>query len=207
MELPEAEWTEIEMPITWSHVDNVTAVKKVMSKLCHQLAAVFVAPPEAVDYLGGVKLTYRVEDRQYEHTVYANNISTYFCICPKRLVDLSTITEEWQIFTWSKAFCEEEPSARYFPKLDEALVDVQVFCRERELIWAPKALVNRLGSHHDSEAYACYHCLTRGQVSEIIECCDDGKTALCPKCHVDSLVKGGAVNDDQLKAMQQWWFS
>ena len=35
---------------------------------------------------------------------------------------------------------------------------------------------------------ACYHCLKKFKKSEIKEWTDTGKTALCPHCHIDSVI-------------------
>lgn len=52
---------------------------------------------------------------------------------------------------------------------------------------------------------ACFSCLARLRVDEIVEWLDDG-TAICPKCSVDSLVPGDKVDDDLLKAMKKEYF-
>ncbi len=58
---------------------------------------------------------------------------------------------------------------------------------------------------------ACFCCLAHFSESEIEEYWEDasGFTAVCPKCHIDSVISeqgGKRVDDDLLKAMKASWF-
>jgi hypothetical protein len=73
--------------------------------------------------------------------------------------------------------------------------------------------IHRLSSrNHDllfkSGKCACFSCLARLHFDDIVEWLDDhpNKTAVCPKCSVDSIVPGEKVDDDLLKAMQTEYF-
>lgn len=59
-----------------------------------------------------------------------------------------------------------------------------------------------------SDECACFSCLARLHFNDIVEWLDDepSKTAICPKCSVDSLVPGEKVDHDLLKAMQKEYF-
>jgi hypothetical protein len=70
--------------------------------------------------------------------------------------------------------------------------------------------IHRLASRNrdllsQSGECACFYCLTRLHIDEIVEWLDDG-TAICPKCSVDSIVPSDKVDDDLLKAMKKEYF-
>lgn len=51
----------------------------------------------------------------------------------------------------------------------------------------------------------CYQCIRRFKFSEIVDFFDGGKTAECPKCHIDAVV--GDVERDVLIAMHDYAFN
>lgn len=68
----------------------------------------------------------------------------------------------------------------------------------------------------ESEVIGCFHCLCLFRSKDVlddIQWCDDhsqkGKTAICPKCHIDSILP---VSSDEfeasriLKLMNERWF-
>lgn len=58
-----------------------------------------------------------------------------------------------------------------------------------------------------AEKCGCFYCLKTFPVTEIEEWIDDGETALCPKCGIDSVVPVGQnIHPEFLKRMQQFWF-
>ncbi|MDJ0447905.1 cytoplasmic protein [Methylocystis sp. JR02] len=63
---------------------------------------------------------------------------------------------------------------------------------------------------HHSAKCGCYHCLAVFSPSEIADWIDDGETALCPRCGIDSVVgenSGFPIADsDFLAAMKARWF-
>jgi len=56
----------------------------------------------------------------------------------------------------------------------------------------------------------CFHCKKTFIPSDIEDWTDDGQTALCPKCGIDSVLgdKGviGAADEDFLRQMRRQWF-
>ena len=61
-----------------------------------------------------------------------------------------------------------------------------------------------------SKVVGCFYCCETYRPSLIDEWIDDGSTAMCPKCGIDSVigdVSGFPVNDKAfLKAMNEAWF-
>lgn len=60
-----------------------------------------------------------------------------------------------------------------------------------------------------SQKCYCFYCLSHIDPKEIETYIDDGKTALCPKCGIDSILPNsaaGTVDEDTLKEMQKYWF-
>lgn len=55
----------------------------------------------------------------------------------------------------------------------------------------------------------CFYCKTIFKPSEITRWTDDGQTAICPKCDIDSVIPGNAVfiTEKLLKDMNDYWFS
>ena len=61
-----------------------------------------------------------------------------------------------------------------------------------------------------SDAYGCFYCRRSGSPAEISEWTDDGATALCPRCGIDSVI-GSASGYPVTKvaflgAMKRRWF-
>lgn len=55
----------------------------------------------------------------------------------------------------------------------------------------------------------CYSCMSVFQTSEIVEWTDDGKTAICPKCKVDSVLPqscGIPLDTQSLQTINSHWF-
>jgi hypothetical protein len=61
-----------------------------------------------------------------------------------------------------------------------------------------------------SETFGCFHCRRSGAAAEIIGWTDDGDTALCPKCGIDSVIGSASgfpvTNGLFLGAMKRRWF-
>jgi len=56
----------------------------------------------------------------------------------------------------------------------------------------------------------CYYCLEIFPKEEIAEWTDGHETALCPHCHVDSLIPdatGFDLNTQNLKTIHDFWFA
>jgi hypothetical protein len=61
-----------------------------------------------------------------------------------------------------------------------------------------------------SNVCGCFYCLSTFQPSEIVEWIDDGQTAICPKCPVDSVIgsaSGYPITREFLLKMHDHWFS
>lgn len=55
----------------------------------------------------------------------------------------------------------------------------------------------------------CFYCLEIFHPREIIEWVDEGKTALCPKCGIDSVIgsnSGVPLTNEFLNQMHKYWF-
>jgi len=61
-----------------------------------------------------------------------------------------------------------------------------------------------------SSSVGCFYCCETFPASEIEEWVDEGKTAMCPRCGIDSVIgetSGFPVNDRTfLKQMNEFWF-
>lgn len=60
----------------------------------------------------------------------------------------------------------------------------------------------------NSNTCGCYFCLNIFDPKEIIEWTDEGETAICPKCHVDSIVGDSTleINHKFLEEASKYWF-
>lgn len=60
-----------------------------------------------------------------------------------------------------------------------------------------------------SKMVGCYYCLEIYKSSEIQESVDEGETAICPKCGIDSVLPETSpflINDETLKNLNKIWF-
>ena len=60
----------------------------------------------------------------------------------------------------------------------------------------------------NSDKCACYFCLNTFSPQEIEEWTDNGQTAICPKCKVDSVVGDSTTNLDKqfIEKASKYWF-
>lgn len=65
---------------------------------------------------------------------------------------------------------------------------------------------NNRGQIKDGTPCGCYFCTTISKGYEITEWCDDGQTALCPHCDIDSVIPN-ETDVDYLKASFERWFT
>lgn len=73
---------------------------------------------------------------------------------------------------------------------------------------------HKASSHHRklvqaSEQCGCFHCLSVFKSGQVREWTDQGETALCPDCGIDSVLPaaaGYALSQEFLKAMERHWF-
>lgn len=62
----------------------------------------------------------------------------------------------------------------------------------------------------ESRVCGCFYCLAIFQPQEITDWFDDGKTAVCPKCSVDSVIgsaSGFEITSEFLKQMREKYFA
>lgn len=52
---------------------------------------------------------------------------------------------------------------------------------------------------------SCYYCLKQFRKNEIKEWTDQGETALCPYCHIDSVIPDH-YPEDFLQSIHAYWF-
>ena len=53
---------------------------------------------------------------------------------------------------------------------------------------------------------SCFHCCAEFGHKKIVAWVDKGKTALCPKCGIDSVIPADVVRGESLKRMRSHWF-
>jgi hypothetical protein len=61
-----------------------------------------------------------------------------------------------------------------------------------------------------SHNVGCYYCLQIFPATDVQEYTDNGNTAICPHCHVDSIIPEKAVQtltESTLKEMHDYWFN
>lgn len=66
------------------------------------------------------------------------------------------------------------------------------------------------GELERSELCGCFFCLAIFSPAEILEWTDDGQTAICPKCGVDTVIGSASdypVTIEFLQRMKDHWFS
>lgn len=57
-----------------------------------------------------------------------------------------------------------------------------------------------------SKTCGCFYCLNIFSSKEVVEWVDKGKTALCPKCGIDSVLPEMYANKETLAKMQDIYF-
>ncbi len=60
-----------------------------------------------------------------------------------------------------------------------------------------------------SDLCGCFYCLSTFRPDEIVNWTDDGQTAICPRCPVDSVIgsaSGCPLEKEFLKKMNDHWF-
>jgi hypothetical protein len=72
---------------------------------------------------------------------------------------------------------------------------------------------NHSSRHRDeidrSEHCGCFYCLEMFAPKEITDWTDEGSTALCPRCGIDSVIgsaSGFSLSHDFLRRMHDYWF-
>ena len=78
-----------------------------------------------------------------------------------------------------------------------------------KVILAHKRSIRHRMEIEASALCGCFYCLNIFVPARVAEWCDDGQTALCPHCGIDSVIgdaSGYPVEQDFLTAMNQHWF-
>lgn len=76
-------------------------------------------------------------------------------------------------------------------------------------IAAHKRSIRHRAEIEASTICGCFYCLATFPPSEIAEWIDDGQTALCPRCPVDSVIgsaSGYPITPEFLSRMHEHWF-
>ncbi len=80
---------------------------------------------------------------------------------------------------------------------------------DRFHINAHKPSIRHRAELEASNICGCFYCLSNYPPSEITQWIDDGQTALCPKCPVDSVIgsaSGYPITREFLQRMHDHWF-
>ena len=80
--------------------------------------------------------------------------------------------------------------------------DAHVFAHKRSMMHRTEI--------QNSDICGCFYCLSIFPPTEITEWIDDGQTAICPYCPVDSVIgsaSGYPITTEFLKLMHDRWFS
>lgn len=78
------------------------------------------------------------------------------------------------------------------------------------IIKAHKLCTNHKIAVNKSELCGCFYCVKTFKPQEIKEWIDKEQTALCPFCHIDSVLpenQGYEINHSFLKEMNDYWFN
>lgn len=79
-----------------------------------------------------------------------------------------------------------------------------------DLTQAHSHCINNRHEVERSVVCGCFYCKKTFRSSEIEDWADDGETALCPKCGIDSVigdkVVARAADEDFLRQMRRQWF-
>jgi hypothetical protein len=76
-------------------------------------------------------------------------------------------------------------------------------------IAAHRACSNHIDSIKNSELCGCFYCVSIFSPDEIVKWIDQGQTAMCPKCDIDSVIgsaSGFPITKEFLQAMNDHWF-
>jgi len=82
--------------------------------------------------------------------------------------------------------------------------------QEKDHILAHKHSSNHRSELEKSDLCGCFQCLAIFPPSEITDWWDDGQTAVCAKCGIDSVIgsaSGYPITTEFLRRMHDHWFS
>lgn len=69
-----------------------------------------------------------------------------------------------------------------------------------------KASMNNADAVRAAKSVGCFFCIRVFAPTEVTEWCDQGRTALCPHCDIDSLLPD-VTDTETLKALCEEWFA
>ncbi|MDO5978945.1 cytoplasmic protein [Flavivirga spongiicola] len=78
-----------------------------------------------------------------------------------------------------------------------------------EIKRASKYSIYNMSELEKTNKAGCYHCKSTFDTSEILETTDDGKTAMCPKCGIDSVLPDSSpfkLDKKTLTKLNNYWF-
>lgn len=78
------------------------------------------------------------------------------------------------------------------------------------LEYAHSFSLNNSESIKASVSCACFYCKTRFTPVEVVDFCDKGNTALCPKCGIDSVIgdaSGISLSASFVVQLHDFWFN
>ncbi len=74
---------------------------------------------------------------------------------------------------------------------------------------ASKYSIYNMSELEKSDKAGCYYCKSIFDISEISETTDNGKTAMCPKCGIDSVLPDSSpfkLDKNTLTELNKYWF-
>ncbi len=80
---------------------------------------------------------------------------------------------------------------------EESIIKAHQLCRHNKLVL------------EESRICGCFFCLKVFDPQEIKDWCDNGKTAICPNCGIDSIIPRTnqyPINKEFLTSMKKYWF-
>ncbi|CAD6366067.1 hypothetical protein SHEWT2_00730 [Shewanella hafniensis] len=80
---------------------------------------------------------------------------------------------------------------------------------KNELMEAHKHSSNHRTEILSSTTCGCFYCLSIFPPTSVVEWVDDGNTAICPECDIDSVIgseSGLPISEIFLKEMHECWF-
>ena len=80
----------------------------------------------------------------------------------------------------------------------------------KELIKLHKCAINNRKKIEISDTCGCFYCKEIFYAGDITEWTDDGETAICPKCGVDSVICNDSnykVTEEDLEKLHEYYFN
>jgi len=78
--------------------------------------------------------------------------------------------------------------------------------KEQKLKKLHKKSIYHRATIEESSQCSCFYCCRKFVPDDIVEWVDNGTTALCPHCGIDSVLPGN-IKTDVLREMYEYWFN